>query len=143
MESRYHEMVVMPCILVMLLLFGFAEGDVDKDREKCADQLVGLATCLPYVSGESRAPPMDCCTGFKQVLKTSLDCICLLIKDRDDPSLGLKINATLALGLPARCNAPTDHTVADCPGEWSISHKPACASMSRDIVGRLIIFYIW
>ncbi|KAH6814392.1 hypothetical protein C2S51_023410 [Perilla frutescens var. frutescens] len=95
--------------------------DVAKDREKCANELVGLATCLPYVSGESKAPPNDCCTGFKQVLKESKECICLLIKDRNDPSLGFTINATRALSLPTKCNAPLNESVTDCP---TILHLP-------------------
>ncbi|KAL3828886.1 hypothetical protein ACJIZ3_017688 [Penstemon smallii] len=106
-----YSLVLFPFILA--LLFCSAKCDVDKDKEKCADQLVGLATCLPYVSGESNAPPTDCCTGFKLVLQKSPECICLLVKDRNDPSLGLQINSTRALSLPSRCNAPAK--VSDCP----------------------------
>ncbi|KAG8371746.1 hypothetical protein BUALT_Bualt13G0120100 [Buddleja alternifolia] len=113
------------CILMLLLLvlFGnFAVCDIEKDKEKCANQLVGLATCLPYVSGESnaKAPPIDCCSAFKQVVQKSPDCVCLLIKDRNDPSLGLKINATLAFTLPDRCNAH-DRNISDCP---ALLHLP-------------------
>lgn len=105
------------CISIALILgVEFASCDVEKDREKCADSLVGLATCLPYVSGEAKAPPSDCCVGFRQVLKDRIDCVCLLIKDRDDPSLGLKINATLALSLPAKCSTPLNESITDCPG---------------------------
>ncbi|KAG8371745.1 hypothetical protein BUALT_Bualt13G0120000 [Buddleja alternifolia] len=121
-----------PCILMLLLLLllgNFARCDIEKDKEKCANQLVGLATCLPYVSGESnaKAPPIDCCSAFKQVMKTSPDCVCLLVKDRNDPSLGLKINATLALSLPDRCNAH-DRNISECPG--SSSATSAHQSMS-------------
>ncbi|KAI3917701.1 hypothetical protein MKW98_021463 [Papaver atlanticum] len=90
----------MKCMFLMVLSVGFVKSDVDKDREECATQL-GLATCLHYVGGTAKAPTPDCCTGVKQVLTTSKKCLCILIKDRNDPSLGLKINATLALGLPA------------------------------------------
>lgn len=105
------------CTLV-LLLSSIATCDVDKDKLKCGDELVGLATCLPYVSGESKTPPIDCCAGLKQVLHKSPECICLLVKDRNDPSLGLKINATLALTLPSQCHAPAN--VSHCPGNYSI-----------------------
>ncbi|KAI3461875.1 hypothetical protein Pfo_018538 [Paulownia fortunei] len=120
MESKNVSMgLVIPCILAMF--FGFARCDIEKDKEKCTNQLVGMATCLPYVSGEAKVPPMDCCTAFKQVLQKSPECICLLVKDRNDPSLGLKINATLALSLPTQCNAPSNETIADCP---AILHLP-------------------
>ncbi|KAL8026814.1 hypothetical protein ABFX02_14G053200 [Erythranthe guttata] len=117
MEHYYFKLFV--CILVVL--FGIAKCDIEKDKEKCANELLGISTCLPYVGGEAKAPSMDCCTGFKQVLRDNIECICILIKDRDDPSLGLKINATLALGLPTRCHAPTNQTVQDCP---AILHLP-------------------
>ncbi|KAK4409225.1 protein YLS3 [Sesamum angolense] len=107
------------CTLVLMLLSSIARCEVDKDKEKCGDELVGLATCLPYVSGESKTPPIDCCAGLKQVLHKSPECMCLLVKDRNDPSLGLKINATLALALPSQCHAPAN--VSHCP---ALLHLP-------------------
>ncbi|KAA8527954.1 hypothetical protein F0562_035177 [Nyssa sinensis] len=111
MESKYVT-VGLSLMLLFLMLVGFAKSDLAKDREECADQLVGLATCLPYVSGDAKAPTLDCCTGLKQVLQKSKICLCILVKDRNDPNLGLKINATLALSLPTACHAPTN--VSDC-----------------------------
>ncbi|KAI3915329.1 hypothetical protein MKX01_035588 [Papaver californicum] len=86
--------------------------DVGKDTQECATQLVGLATCLPYAGGTAKAPTPDCCTGLKQVLTTSRKCLCVLVKDRNDPSLGLKINSTLALGLPSVCKAKAN--ISEC-----------------------------
>ncbi|KDP20375.1 hypothetical protein JCGZ_05258 [Jatropha curcas] len=85
----------------------------DKDREECAEQLVGLATCLPYVGATSKSPTPDCCNGLKQVLRDNKKCLCVIIKDRNDPDLGLKINVTLALGLPSVCHATAN--VSQCP----------------------------
>ncbi|KAL0389837.1 UNVERIFIED_CONTAM: protein YLS3 [Sesamum calycinum] len=112
-------MLPLQCTLVLMLLSSIARCEVDKDKEKCGDELVGLATCLPYVSGESKTPPIDCCAGLKQVLHKSPECMCLLVKDRNDPSLGLKINATLALALPSQCHAPAN--VSHCP---ALLHLP-------------------
>ncbi|KAL1565722.1 non-specific lipid transfer protein GPI-anchored 6-like [Salvia divinorum] len=106
---------------IFIILFNFAVCDVKSDRQKCENQLIGLATCLPYVGGEAKAPASDCCTGFKQVLRDSRECICLLIKDRDDPSLGLKINATRALSLPDKCKTPVNKSITDCP---TLLHLP-------------------
>lgn len=103
----------------LILLLGFSSANLDKDREECANQLVGLATCLPYVSGEAKSPTPDCCTGLKEVLDKSKICLCILVKDRNDPSLGLKINATLALSLPTLCHAPPNMSnVSMCPGKY-------------------------
>ncbi|KAF2314515.1 hypothetical protein GH714_027216 [Hevea brasiliensis] len=92
------------------LLLGFAVSDTQQDKTECASQLVGLSTCLPYVGGTAKAPTLDCCAGLKQVLEKSRKCLCLLIKDRDDPTIGVKINATLAATLPSACNAPANVT---------------------------------
>ncbi|XP_073317281.1 non-specific lipid transfer protein GPI-anchored 14-like [Primulina huaijiensis] len=112
METRTMSSILkLACILVFLA--GFATSDIDKDKEKCANQLVGLATCLPYVTGQAKSPQKECCTGLKQVIQNSPECMCLLVKDKDDPSLGFKINATLALSLPSQCQAPAN--ASDCP----------------------------
>ncbi|KAI4332905.1 hypothetical protein L6164_017776 [Bauhinia variegata] len=101
----------------MLVLASFlvsvAMSDSSKDKEECAQQLAGLATCLTYVGGQAKSPTPDCCSGLKQVLKNNKKCLCVIIKDRNDPDLGLQINATLALSLPSVCDAPAN--VSKCP----------------------------
>ncbi|RZB49939.1 Protein YLS3 [Glycine soja] len=57
----------------------------------------------------AKTPTIDCCSGLKMVLEKSKKCICILIKDRDDPNLGIKINATLAIQLPTACHAPANN----------------------------------
>ncbi|XP_071700723.1 non-specific lipid transfer protein GPI-anchored 14-like [Rutidosis leptorrhynchoides] len=100
-------------ILTMVLVSRVTFGANDKDKEECTEQLVGLATCLPYVGGNSKSPTPDCCSGLKQVLNTNKKCLCVVIKDRNDPDLGLTINVTLALGLPTVCHTPAN--VTKCP----------------------------
>ncbi|XP_031736086.1 protein YLS3 isoform X2 [Cucumis sativus] len=94
----------------LLLLASFSASDIDQDRTDCSDQLIGLAQCLPYVSGDAKTPTIDCCSGLKQVVQKSKKCLCVLIKDKDDPNLGLKINGSLALALPHACHAPANIT---------------------------------
>lgn len=102
---------------MLLSIYGvnFGAADTDKDKEECQEPLVGLATCLSYVGGNAKTPTPDCCNGLKQILKTNKKCLCVVIKDRNDPDLGLNINVTLALGLPSVCNAPAN--VSACPGK--------------------------
>ncbi|KAH7570721.1 hypothetical protein JRO89_XS05G0166700 [Xanthoceras sorbifolium] len=95
-------------VLVSMLIISSAMGDKAKDREECTDQLVGLSTCLPYVGGEAKAPTPDCCSGLKQVLNKDKKCLCVIVRDRNDPELGLNINVTLALGLPSVCHQPAN-----------------------------------
>ncbi|XP_034220441.1 protein YLS3-like isoform X2 [Prunus dulcis] len=106
--------VALSSILVLMLLVDFGSSNIDQDRAECAEQLVGLAPCLPYVGGDAKAPTLDCCTGIKEVEQKSKKCLCVLIKDRNDPNLGLKINATLALQLPTSCHVPVN--ISKCVG---------------------------
>ncbi|TYK10478.1 major facilitator superfamily domain-containing protein 12 [Cucumis melo var. makuwa] len=105
-------------MLLLLLLRSpssvrFVGGDDKKDKEECTPQLAGMATCLPYVSGDAKTPTPDCCSGLKEVLKNNKKCLCVIVKDRNDPDLGLQINVTLALGLPDICHATAN--VSNCP----------------------------
>lgn len=102
-------------VLAAAAMVGLAGADFAADRAECADRLMGLATCLTYVeaTATARAPTPDCCSGFKQVLGASKKCLCVLVKDRDEPALGLKINVTRAMNLPSVCSIPA--TFSDCP----------------------------
>ncbi|EMS68280.1 hypothetical protein TRIUR3_25393 [Triticum urartu] len=47
------------------------------------------------------------------VLGTSKRCMCILVKDRDEPALGIKVNITRSMNLPSVCNIAA--TFSDCP----------------------------
>ncbi|XP_076942406.1 non-specific lipid transfer protein GPI-anchored 6-like [Bidens hawaiensis] len=96
-----------------MVLLGLSNGDFEKDKDRCAESLVGLATCLPYVGGQAKAPTMDCCAKLKPILDENRVCLCILVKDRNEPGLGVKINGTLALSLPDSCHLPSN--ITECP----------------------------
>jgi hypothetical protein len=109
--------------LVALVMLGggavaVVRGDFAADRAECADKLMGLAPCLTYVqaTATARSPTPDCCAGLKAVVTASKKCMCVLVKDRDEPALGFKINVTRAMDLPDNCNFPA--TFSDCPSTW-------------------------
>ncbi|TYJ31912.1 hypothetical protein E1A91_A05G000900v1 [Gossypium mustelinum] len=110
MESKHGSWRL--SLMLLLVMLGLAKADINQDKTECSNELVGLAPCLPYVGGDAKTPTIDCCSGLKQVLDKSRKCLCVLLKDRDDPSLGLNINATLAATLPTTCRAPVNMT--DC-----------------------------
>ncbi|GMH10275.1 hypothetical protein Nepgr_012116 [Nepenthes gracilis] len=120
--------------LMMIMAAGFGSSgssDLDKAKQECAPQLVGLSPCLDYVSGEGiAAPSKDCCTAVKLVLKSSRKCLCLLIKYSDDPNLGLKINQSAALGLPNACHAASN--ISECPALLHLDPNSADAKMFND-----------
>ncbi|KAL5707732.1 hypothetical protein ACHQM5_018596 [Ranunculus cassubicifolius] len=100
-------------VVLMVIMVGCVKCDIEADIKECTPSLIGLSTCLPYVGGTAKTPTSDCCTGMRGVLNTSKKCLCILVKDRNEPKLGFKINATLALNIPSMCKS--DATVADCP----------------------------
>uniref|UniRef100_A0A453M545 Bifunctional inhibitor/plant lipid transfer protein/seed storage helical domain-containing protein n=1 Tax=Aegilops tauschii subsp. strangulata TaxID=200361 RepID=A0A453M545_AEGTS len=102
-------------LAVAAAVVGPAGADFAADKAECADKLMGLATCLTYVqlTATARAPTPDCCSGFRQVLGTSKRCMCILVKDRDEPALGIKVNITRSMNLPSVCNIAA--TFSDCP----------------------------
>ncbi|GAA0161909.1 hypothetical protein Leryth_010924 [Lithospermum erythrorhizon] len=116
-------------ILMIFLLINNVASDITQDKEKCTEPLIGLATCLPYVAGDGQAqtPTSDCCTGLNQVMVKSKECVCILIKDRNDPSLGLKVNVSLALNLPIKCHSK-DPNLSECP---ALLHLPANSSDAK------------
>ncbi|CAL5203607.1 unnamed protein product [Lathyrus oleraceus] len=107
--------------LLLIMLATLANSDLSKDREECADKLVTLASCLPYVGGDANTPTIDCCTSLKLVLDKTKKCICILIKDRNDPKLGFTLNATLAVHLPTACHIPSN--ISQCVDLLHLSPK--------------------
>jgi hypothetical protein len=103
-----------------MLIINHVMGESAQEKQKCAEQLTNVATCLPYLGGSAKAPTSDCCSGLIQAIKNNKKCICIIVKDRDDPDLGLKINITLALGLPSLCKA--SNNLSQCPCEFHQSY---------------------
>ncbi|VAI09252.1 unnamed protein product [Triticum turgidum subsp. durum] len=114
MAAKAVQWPVMVVVVIMAVMAARVGADMDADRSECAEQLVGLAPCLQYVQGQARSPAPDCCGGLSQVLDKSPKCLCVLVKDKDNPNLGIKINASLALALPSACGN-TKANVSHCP----------------------------
>ncbi|CAE5960216.1 unnamed protein product [Arabidopsis arenosa] len=117
------------------MLLGFGNSDLAQDREECTNQLIELSTCIPYVGGDAKAPTKDCCAGFGQVIRKSEKCVCILVRDKDDPQLGIKINASLAAHLPTACHV-TAPNITDC---ISILHLPRNSTLAKEFesLGRI------
>ncbi|XP_023908309.1 non-specific lipid transfer protein GPI-anchored 5 [Quercus suber] len=72
----------------------------------CNSVLIGMAPCLNYVTGSSSTPSSSCCSQLASVVKSQPQCLCTVLNG-GGASLGVTINQTLALGLPAACNVQT------------------------------------
>lgn len=105
---------VMVSSIVLLMVFNFVFSDLDADKRECNEQVASLSACLPFVAGDTNVPAPTCCGRLRGEISKSQKCLCILVKDRNEPNLGFKINATLALSLPSICHAPAN--VSACPG---------------------------
>ncbi|KAM7501362.1 hypothetical protein LguiB_000266 [Lonicera macranthoides] len=72
----------------------------------CTSALMGLSSCLNYVTGNSSSPSSSCCSGLSSVVQSQPRCLCSLLNGGGS-TLGITINQTLALQLPGACNVQT------------------------------------
>ncbi|XP_022762428.1 non-specific lipid-transfer protein-like protein At5g64080 [Durio zibethinus] len=90
----------------------------------CSSLILNMADCLSFVSSGSEVskPEGTCCSGLKSVLKADPECLCEAFKS--SASLGVTLNVTKALTLPAVCkvsapsatNCAISLTPAGAPG---------------------------
>ncbi|KAF7147891.1 hypothetical protein RHSIM_Rhsim03G0004300 [Rhododendron simsii] len=122
-------------LAVVLLIGAHVSSDIVEDKRECQDQLVGLAPCLNYASGDIKTPSPTCCTELRQKYNSTERCLCLLVKDRNDPGLGFKINGTLALTLPYICHAHPN--ISHCPGLLHLAPGSPDAQIFEDFARSL------
>eukprot|EP01018_Ginkgo_biloba_P003698 Gb_24349 [translate_table: standard] len=107
------------CLVLLLCLVGFSFGDLQADEKECQKQLQSLTSCFDFVQGQSKKPSQECCSNLKEVRASKPKCLCVLIKDSSNPSLGFSINQTLALEMPSICKV--DAKSSDCPALLNLS----------------------
>ncbi|KAL6005228.1 hypothetical protein ACLOJK_005790 [Asimina triloba] len=98
--------------VLLLLCFGGGRAHAQSSNSNCTSELVGLSPCLSYISGSSQTPDSSCCTQLASVVQSAPQCLCLVLNG-GATSLGITINQTKALELPAACNVQTT-AVSDC-----------------------------
>ncbi|XVF88474.1 hypothetical protein PTKIN_Ptkin19aG0054300 [Pterospermum kingtungense] len=123
------KMVVMFCIVLATWAMT-STATMEDDEKECADQLANLAACIPFVSGTAKKPTPECCQDTQKVKATKPKCLCILIKQSADPSLGLPVNTTLALQMPSACNI--DAKVSDCPTLLNLSPDSPDAKIFKE-----------
>ncbi|XP_020574714.1 protein YLS3-like [Phalaenopsis equestris] len=100
-------------VALVLLAAARARCDFASDQTECTEQLTALLPCLAFVENEARFPTPDCCANAKTVVVKSFKCLCVLVKDRNEPGLGFKINVTRAVTMPGLCNVAAN--ISECP----------------------------
>ncbi|KAG4945389.1 hypothetical protein AAZX31_15G050700 [Glycine max] len=89
---------------------------------ECSNLVLTLSDCLTFVSNGSTVtkPQGTCCSSLKTVLNTAPKCLCEAFNS--SAQLGLAINVTKAVTLPAACKLSTP-SAANC----GLSATPAAA----------------
>lgn len=86
----------------------------------CSTLILNMADCLSFVSNDSTTtkPEGSCCSGLKTVLQSDAECLCEAFKS--SAQLGVVLNVTKALSLPAACklHAPS---VSNCGCQSSLA----------------------
>ncbi|CAN1280079.1 Non-specific lipid transfer protein GPI-anchored 5 [Linum perenne] len=92
--------------LTVALLWAGAVAQSGGGGGGCTSVLISMAPCVNYVTGTSTTPSASCCSQLGNVVRSNPRCLCEVLSGGAS-SLGVSINKTLALQLPASCNVET------------------------------------
>ncbi|CAL5360629.1 unnamed protein product [Camellia sinensis] len=126
--GRTKKLTMLSILALMLVVAAMAM--MEEDEKECADQLANLAACIPFVSGSAKKPTQQCCDDTLKVKSAKPKCLCVLIKESTDPSMGLPVNTTLALQMPSACNI--DAKVSNCPSLLNLSPDSPDAKIFKE-----------
>ncbi|CAN6290372.1 unnamed protein product [Urochloa humidicola] len=118
----------MAILALAALLLAAAAAPAPAPAADCTDALLSLSGCLSYVQEGSTVatPDPSCCSGLKDVVRNEVACLCQVFQGGQN--LGISLNMTKALQLPAACKVKTP-PVSKChvsvPGVPSASPVPA------------------
>ncbi|XP_024168708.1 non-specific lipid transfer protein GPI-anchored 31 isoform X2 [Rosa chinensis] len=119
--------------LLLVAVWGFVHGHSASSRGApapavdCSSLILNMADCLSFVSNGSKAekPEGSCCTGLKTVLKADAACLCEAFKS--SAQLGVVLNITKAMSLPAACKVSAP-SATNCGLSVSPAGAPAAAA---------------
>ncbi|GJR57272.1 non-specific lipid-transfer protein-like protein [Tanacetum coccineum] len=104
-QNQKAETIMMILVVTMAALYGSAMAQ----SSGCTNVLISLSPCLNYITGNTTTPSSSCCTQLSSVVTSQPQCLCQVLNGGGS-SLGLNINQTQALALPAACNVQTPPT---------------------------------
>ncbi|KAK6143718.1 hypothetical protein DH2020_024066 [Rehmannia glutinosa] len=90
----------------------------------CSSLVLNMADCLSFVMAGSTTskPEGTCCSGLKTVLKTGAECLCEAFKN--SAQLGVTLNVSKALSLPAACHVSAP-SVTNCGSLSPLAVSPS------------------
>ncbi|KAL3827974.1 hypothetical protein ACJIZ3_016776 [Penstemon smallii] len=122
MATKNYETGFVLIILITLTLLTRARA-----QSSCSSTVMSLSSCLNYITGNSTTPSQPCCTSLSNVVETQPQCLCPLLNNNGvgSSTLGIAINQTLAMALPALCNVQTPRTLSQCNDANGPASAPA------------------
>jgi hypothetical protein len=92
--------------VLLLAPHGAAQPSSGSGGGSCTMEIVSLAPCLGYTSGNASKPSSSCCSALSSVATSNPRCLCAVLGGGAS-SLGITINDTRALELPGACGVKT------------------------------------
>ncbi|KAK4424337.1 Non-specific lipid-transfer protein-like protein [Sesamum alatum] len=116
-------------IFGLLVAVGSAAHSAPAPAVDCSSLVLNMADCLSFVTAGSttKKPEGTCCSGLKTVLKTDAECLCEGFKN--SAQLGVTLNVTKALSLPAACHVSAP-SVSNCGLSIGTGAAPALSPLA-------------
>lgn len=115
-NKNIFTMATITSLLIIVLAF-MLSGEATA-QSSCTGTLLTLSSCLNFVTGNTSTPSTTCCSSLGSVVQSQPRCLCSLLNGGGGSSLGISINQTLAMALPALCNVQTP-PVSQCNGKYT------------------------
>ncbi|XP_016515635.1 non-specific lipid transfer protein GPI-anchored 31 [Nicotiana tabacum] len=124
-------------LFCLVLMWAFSSTTVESASRQaapapavdCNNLVLNLADCLSFVTNGSteKKPQGTCCSGLKMVLKTDAECLCEGFKN--SAQLGVVLNVTKAMALPAACHVSAP-SVSNCGLTTDTGAAPALSPIA-------------
>ncbi|XP_072973098.1 non-specific lipid transfer protein GPI-anchored 15-like [Typha angustifolia] len=115
-------------VLAMTLVATLSSG-ASGQSNSCTSALVSLSPCLNYITGNETTPSSSCCSQLASVVQSDPQCLCMVLNSGNSSasSLGINVNVTQALALPAACKVQTP-PVSQCKATSGPTASPGTPS---------------
>ncbi|KAH6789978.1 Bifunctional inhibitor/lipid-transfer protein/seed storage 2S albumin superfamily protein [Perilla frutescens var. frutescens] len=116
-------------LLLCMLFSSSAAHSAPAPAPDCSILVGNMVDCLSYVTagGTAAKPEGTCCSGLKTVVKTDPHCLCDAFNN--SAQLGVTLNLTKALALPAACHVSAP-SLSNCALSTGIGAAPALSPSS-------------
>ncbi|KAM7488602.1 hypothetical protein LguiB_026086 [Lonicera macranthoides] len=105
LSTSLSHLIQLSTITLIVLIVPTAYGQTTTTTPCTGSMLASFTPCMNLLTNSTAggtSPTTDCCNSLKSLMKSGLDCLCLLVTA--SVPFQLPINRTLAASLPRACN---------------------------------------